>query len=253
MRVDFVHLHSSGRFDRSAAAVRDDLVAWLRDDAISLMTLTEFSRNRRRAVIEQLDGWSLFNGNEHSGADDCIIAWRTSTWELVKTESAVVSTKRSYRANGKLIPPQRVTSVLLLHKPTALTLLVSVSHLPSHVELDGRLRANLRAAVWRDATHRWQRHLVALRNQWQPTARLVVADWNVSIRGAWFRRYLRELFPVMSPVWRTPYPRRGTLGKRIIDVALISRRLVVAVRPRLLKQHRSSDHSALKTGLSWRQ
>lgn len=251
--MGFTYLHSSGRFDRTPAQVRNDLKAWLDDGAVSLMTFTEFKKNRRLAVLAEDPDWSYYNGAEKPGADDCVVMWRVDRWRLLKRESAVVSTKKSYTHDGRLIPPQRITSVLLEHIPTGLTLLVSVSHLSSHVEVAGGLRDSLRTAVWKDATRNWQRHLVELRRSWKPTARLVVADWNVNLRAPWFRAFLGRLFPAMRPVWKRPFPKRGTLGRRIIDIPLISRRLAVTAGPRLLRQHTSSDHTAFRVELGWRR
>lgn len=246
----FTYLHTSGRFDRSPASVKLDLAAWEADDTVSLETLTEYSANPRRAALVA-DGWEMFNGTEKPGADDCVIRWRTNTWRLMHSDVAVVSRVKTWRTNGKPIPPQYVASVLLWHLPTGRSLLVSVSHLPSHVEVAGGLRKSARSTKWRDAIRGWKRHLRTLRRQWKPGGRLIVADWNVSLRAPWFRRYLRFRFPAMHPVWTRPFPKRGTLGRRIIDVPLISRRLKVTHRPMLL-QHRSSDHTAFRTVLTWR-
>jgi hypothetical protein len=251
MSAHFTYLHSSGRFDRSPELVAEDLAAWLHDGEVSLLTFTEFKRRDRLHVIEELPGWALFNGVEDPGGDDCVVAWREDTWALRHSESAVVSTKRSYTHDGKLIPPQHVTTVLLYHRRSGRTLLVSASHLPSHVEVPGGLRSSLRSAVWRDATKTWQRVVRDYRRAWRPTARVLVADWNVSIRARWFRVYLGNLFPAMRPVWRSPFPRRGTLGGRIIDVALVSRRLGIA-SARVLGRHGSSDHRAFRVELSFR-
>lgn len=246
----FTYEHSSGRFDRSVASVRADLRAWEKDDSISLMSFTEFNLNPRRNALKAA-GWSLYNGTEKAGADDCVIRWRKDTWTLLHRESAVVSRKKSWRTNGRLIPPQHVTSVLLKHKPTGNTLLVSVAHLPSHVEVRGGLRDSHRTEVWRDSTTSWKRHIVSLRSHWHPTASIVTADWNVNLRASWFRAFLGNLFPGMRPVWSRPYPKRGTDGKRIIDVPLITQRLGVARCPVLL-QHKSSDHTAFRVVLKWK-
>lgn len=249
--MSFDYLHSSGRYDRKPGSVQNDLNFWLRGGEISLLTATEFKSNKRAAVIRDLPGWALYNGVEKPGGDDCVVAWRTSTWERLKVQSTVVSTKKSYRTNGSLIPPQRVTTVLLRHRATGKTLLVSVSHLPSHVEVSGGLRDSLRSAVWRDATRRWHAYTKERTRQWKPTARLLVADWNVSIKAKWFRVYLGNLFPALRPIWRSPYPARGTLGSRIIDTALVSRRLGV-VEARILGRHESSDHRAFRVRLAFR-
>lgn len=248
----FAYLHSSGRFDRPPAQVRLDLGVWLRDTSVSLLTLTEFKGNHRVAVLDEDPAWSLYNGEEKPGADDVVVVWRKDEWRLLETDSAVLSTKKSYSHTGHLIPPQRATTVLLEHRPTGHTLLVSVSHLSSHVEVPGGLRESLRSEVWKDATRSWHRHLRSLRKAWKPTARLVVADWNVNLRAPWFRVYLSRLFPAMRPVWQRPYPKRGTLRRRLIDIPLVSWRLAVTSGPRLLRQHVSSDHTAFRVGLGWR-
>lgn len=248
--MTFTYLHSSGRFSRTPASVKVDLAAWQADETITLETLTEFKGNpRRKALVE--DGWAMFNGVEKPGADDCVIRWRTDRWELLASDTAVVSRVRTWSTSGHEIPPQYVASVLLKDRATGHTLLVSISHLPSHVEVVGGLRANFNRSVrWRDAVRGWKRHLWVLRKQWKPTARLVVADWNMNLRTPWFRRYLAKTFPAMDPTWHRPLPRRGTLNRRIIDVPLVSRRLVVRGRPQFL-QHRSSDHTAFRTVLDW--
>lgn len=247
----FTYLHSSGRFDRSIASVQGDLAVWEGDGKVTLETFTEFSSNpRRRALIDE--GWALFNGKELPGADDCVIRWRTDTWKLLKTDTAVVSTVKTWRTNGKPIPPQYVTTILLEHLPTGETVLVSISHLPSHVEVAGGLRDSHRSVKWRDSIRGWKQHLRRLRRTWKPSARIVVSDWNVSYRSRWFRRFLRRTFPKMTSTWRDPLPMRGTHGRRIIDIALISGRLRLVRGPVMLR-HRSSDHTAFRMVLAFRR
>jgi hypothetical protein len=249
---DFGHLHTSGRFDRTPASQHADYDTWLRDAEIALITGTEVSKNSRYAVIRDMPGWGSYNGKQLHGADDVFVAWRDAEWSLLEVDVAIVSTVKTYRTNGSLIPPQYVTTVLLLHKLTGRTLQVSVSHLPSFVEISGHLRDNGRARKWLDATHRWKRQQVALAHRWQPSARMMVADWNVSLRGRWFRRYLAKVYPALRPTWVTPFPKTGTLGSRIIDVALINRGLRIVTKAKVLTQHKSSDHRAFKARLAFR-
>lgn len=251
--VKFDFLFMPGRFDRSPDSVEDDLEVWLRDGETSLAAGTEFGNNRRRAVLEALEGWDLYNGIEVPGGDDCFAAWKTNRWQLVKKASTVISTKKSYRTNGSLIPPQRVTDVLLLDKLSRRTLYLSVSHLSSHVEVEGGIRDSLRGAVWRDATRNWARHQRRMKRQWNPTGRMLVADWNVNWKRFWFRAYIHMLMPNFKSVWRKPYPTKGTLGSRLIDVAIFNiRRLALAEKARLLTRHESSDHRSFRAVLKWR-
>lgn len=247
------HLHTSGRFDRSPQSVKDDLEIWLRDGEVDLITATEFKGNRRRDVIANLPGWDLYNGVEKPGADDVLVAWKESRFELVKKQSTVVSTKKSYRTNGSLIPPQRVTDVLLLDKRTHRTLYVSVSHLSSHVEVAGGIRNSLRGAVWRESTRNWAKHQRQIQKQWRPSGRLLVADWNVNWKKLWFRNYIHLILPAFRSGWRKPWPARGTLGDRLIDIALFNwRRLALVKKAWVLTRHESSDHRAFREVLRWR-
>lgn len=247
------HLHTSGRFDRTPQSVRDDLEVWLRDDLVNLITATEFGKNTRRDVIANLPGWDMYNGVEKPGGDDCLVAWKDDRFDLLKKQSTIISTKKSYRTNGSLIPPQRVTDVLLYDKKARRTLYVSVSHLSSHVEVEGGIRNSLRGAVWRDATRNWARHQRQVKKLWQPTGRMLVADWNVDWKKAWFREYVHVIMPAFRSGWRKPYPARGTLGSRIIDLTIFHRRRLGLEKPAwLLRRHESSDHRAYREILRWR-
>jgi hypothetical protein len=253
MTASIDHLHTSGRFDRSPQSVRDDLALWLRDGAVNLITATEFAGRSRIAVLRELPGWEVYNGTERPGADDCAVVWRKDRWILVHSASKVVSTRKSYRTNGRLIPPQRVTEVLLLDRLTGRTLYVSVSHLSAHVEVSGGIRDSLRGKVWRDATRNWARHQRQIQRQWQPTGRLLVADWNVNWKRPWFRAYVATILPAFRARWHHPWPTQGTLGNRIIDVALFTwRRLWSAGKAWILSRHESSDHRAFRQQLIWR-
>jgi hypothetical protein len=248
----FTTIHTSGRFDRTPESVRGDLAAWLANDEVSLITATEFAADRRAEVFDELEGWSNFNGSEQGrGGDECLIAWRDDTWQLVHHDVSVISTVKAWSKTGHPWPPQYATTVLLLHRTACRTLQISVSHLPSHIEDGGRLRPGSRTARWLDATRQWKRQQRALARLWRPSARALVADWNFSFRVRWFRSYLGNLFPGLHPVWARPLPRLGTLARRLIDVMLVNRRLKVVV-VRVLHRHRSSDHRAFETTLAWR-
>lgn len=255
---EFGFLHTSGRYDEPPRDIVADFNTWLADAEIGLLSMTEVAKNSRYAVLRDRPGWGSYNGKERAGADDCAWGWREAEWQLLEVDVAVVSTLKSYRTNGTLIPPQYVVTVLLLHRLTGKTLQASLSHLPSHIQEGGHLRTNsdggltLRALKWRDATRRWKKQQLALARRWQPSARIMVADWNFDLRVRWFRRYLANLYPAFRPTFVAPFPSTGTLGRRIIDIALVNRGLRIVQKAKILVQHKSSDHRAFKMRLAFR-
>lgn len=87
-----------------------------------------------------------------------------------------------------------------------------VIHLPSGVEGLTGIRRNAQGRVWRDCIAGLQRLIATIDG---PV--IITGDWNVSLRRAWVRRFLRRAFPGF--VFRVPP--RGTHGRRAIDFSIV--------------------------------
>jgi hypothetical protein len=223
------HVHSSSRYNRSPASLAAS-IARLSPSA-DLMTLTEVARHARTRVVRRARGFTSYR----PGGTDVAIMWR-STW------------KRLAASSLKLAPGQRA-GLVLLQRPDGLRVLVSLAHLPSHVQYGDRWRPTVpnRLHTWRTAVRSWSRQIAAARARWHPDLVIVTADWNVDLRRSHWRRVVTGAFHALHLTWRPPFPRGGThAGRRIIDGTLTNAR----GRAHLAKDDRSSDHRPYREKLT---
>lgn len=225
------HIHSSGRYDRPDEAVRNALRRYA--SHADLITLTE-TQKRERNVL-RMDGWrvSKYSG---AGTGDPAILTDSRIWEVLLMWSHKLTDKEQRRGPGGPPPPHSLT-VLLRNKGNGKRLLVSVAHLPSHVEGDWRDRT-WRVQVWLEAHREWKRHVNWLRKRYRVKV-MMVADWNLDIKKRWVRAALKALHPRLKLTWREPFE-GGTHHNRIIDATVTSLRVLREAV--LFEDDASSDH-----------
>jgi hypothetical protein len=243
----FRHYHCSSRFDRSADALETDLDAWMADS--SLITLTEVDQNSKRAAMAE-KGWRFHNARDSAGpgADEAAILWKVAVWHR---KQVAVRRLISVRQQSKLAhKPQRpiwAASAVLKHAVSDQTLLVSVSHLPAHIQGNypaGHDAWAARKVAYTTAMSTWSEHVLALQRRHHPDAVLVCADWNLNLKEDWVREYLHHHWARcgLRPAW-TDFPTSGGSigGNRIIDGSYYDG-MKVAAEPDLGYRVRSSDH-----------
>lgn len=218
------HIHSSSRFDRSAASLHREAVRFSGADVV---TWTEVSaRGRKRAL--RVPGWQVWA----PVPTDVAVSFRVE-WRVVA--KGVFRPTRLWSSG----PLPRVFVAWMVLQRAGLRVLVMVSHLPSGVEWGRHWRgASSRVSQWQAAVRGWGvkwRRLVA---RFGPDVSVLTADWNVDVRlRVWRHRVVRS-FPGLSLSWRRPFPQGGTLGRRLVDASLSD----WSGRARLLRDDRSSDH-----------
>jgi hypothetical protein len=255
---EFRHIHCSSRFDRPAALLESDMDNW--QDASDLVTLTEISNDRLAATM-RAKGWDYFNAKKSQGQDECGVTWRTSMWGKTKSVTIKLNNDAYYRLDGRVADPVVSCSVVLKHRTSGHRLLVSVTHMPAHVEGFGGWRTTeykwqARKAAYLSSLKNWNVHVDDLIRKQKPDATLVIADWNLNLKQDWIRALLRQTFGDLKQAWQRfptsggslqggPVAPLGAPGKgyadRIIDGTLY-RGAVVSTEPNLMATVRSSDH-----------
>jgi hypothetical protein len=259
----FLHIHCSSRFDRSAASLEYDLDNWMAD--ASIITLTEVNNDARAAKLRE-KGWSYFNAKSGGGRDDGAIAWETATWR----RSAGVILKLTDHTFDRWYGAQNTNlwacTVVLNHVLSGHKLLVSVTHMPAHVEGAGGWRDDVsgwqaRKRAYLNALTNWSTHVADMTTKQKIDAQLICGDWNVSFKADWFRQILGNHWGAdYDLAWKTMPTDGGSLhsdkpgpagvpGKsykdRIIDGSLYNG-LKVTKDPVLMPRVSSSDHRPYK-------
>ena len=260
---EFNHIHCSSRFDRSAESLEAALDEWMKH--CSLITLTEVRRNYRAATMRE-KGWSYYNSPKENGSDDCAIAWKTEYWKRGWAGHRKLNNRAYYELSGRRCADIHCASVVLKRLSTGHKMLISVTHMPAHIEgADGwrSTAAHFRArkAAYLTSLANWNTHLDALEKRIRPDATMVVADWNLNLKEHWVRALLRDRFGKEYKQAWTRFPTDGgsleggpvgplrapgmSNGDRIIDGTLY-RGLKVTEHPILMARTRSSDHRPYK-------
>lgn len=228
-----VHVHSSSLYSRPPASLSHALAAYAGTGA-GLVTLTE-TTGRTGAL--RRPGWGAYSRPTRT---DTAIMWRRDRWRPVARWTTRLSPLRWYRPDGTR--PRPVAAVwAVLERRDGLRVLVSVAHMPPHVQMRDSWRPGVpyRTAAYRDAVDRWGHLVMAARHRYRPGMVLVVADWNTDLRRPVWRRYVAGHFPGLRITWARPLPRSGThRGGRLIDATLTDAR----GRAQLLPDDPSSDH-----------
>jgi len=258
--MTFSHIHCSSSHNRPAGQLERDLDDWMA--RFELITMTEIDNDNRSAKLRE-KGWGHYNARKSQGQDECAVAWDLGVWLRKWAGVRRLTDRRFYRENGKLAAPTHSCSVVLLHRSSGKRVLVSVTHLPAHVE--GRQGWNTTMAHWQGrkaaylgALHGWAVHVKDLERKHRTDGTLLVADWNLNLKHNWVRNLLMDVwgrpyhqawtrFPTAggSMSGGPPYPPLGApgvdTGDRIIDGSLY-RHLDVSLHPNLMARVPSSDH-----------
>ena len=260
---EFNHIHCSSRFDRSAESLEASLDRWMQD--CSLITLTEVRRNYRAATMRE-KGWAHFNSKKDNASDDCAIVWKTEYWSRGLAVTRKLNNRAYYELSGRRCADIHSASVVLRRKSSGHKMLVSVTHMPAHIEGAHGWRSDAahfraRKAAYLSSLANWNTHLDNLERRVRPDATLVVADWNLSLKEHWVRNLLHDRFgQEYRQAWTLfptdggsldggPLGPLGAPGKsnhdRIIDGS-VYKGLKVTHHPRLMPRDRSSDHRPYK-------
>lgn len=237
------HIHSSGRYDRSPASVARAVRQYAK--VCNLITLTEM-QDRERSNALKMDGWTVTKFYGPGDGDPALVS-KDSDWIVIQKWSHQLSKYEQRRGPGGPRPPHSLT-VLLRHRESNKKLLVSVVHLPSHVEGNWFDRFYWRVFVWKDCHKHWKENMIRLRRSHNAKV-MMVADWNLNFKRLVFRRLVKRLHPDLTLTWRKPFPRGGTHKRRIIDATLTNLR--VLHKARLIEDDASSDHRPYREVLFW--
>jgi hypothetical protein len=139
---------------------------------------------------------------------------------------------------------------VLKHKHSNNKIVVSVVHLPSSVEGQGRVEGG-RRDEWYEARRNWVRRVKQLRRKYDADAMMIIADWNIDLKRAWVRTLIKSLFPTWRWVWNE-FPNIGTHGNRLIDFTLIKGKLRIAKKPKIHRITGASDHRGYEEVLGFK-
>lgn len=262
---EFNHIHCSSRFDRTPASLEHDLDDWM--DECSLITLTEVAKDSRASTMRE-KGWSYYNARRDTGADECAIGWSNEYWSRGWAGARKLTNTRFYNLVGTPCRPIYSATTMLKRRSSGHKLLVSVTHMPAHVEGPYHWRTSAyawqaRKKAYLEALRSWNTHISAQVRQRNPDAVMIVSDWNLSLKEDWVRDLLRDRFDGYKHAWQR-FPTTGSsltqeggstawhpLGNsdhdRIIDGTLY-KGLKVTREPNLMPRVRSSDHRPYKEG-----
>lgn len=260
---EFTHIHCSSRYDRKADELESDLDDWMGKS--SIITLTEVDMPRAKGRMRE-KGWGHYNYPKPDGQDEAAILWRTDTWKWQAGWVRKLNNKVFYNLQGKPADPIYAASVVLRHNRTGHRLLVSVAHLPAHVE--GKNQWNTDAAKWKarknaylSSLRAWSGHISDQDRKRRADGVLVVADWNLNLKEHWVRAMLKDHWTAKYIQAWTKFPTEGgslsggpvgplgapgkSSGDRIIDGSLY-RDLKIDVHPDLMARVDSSKHRPYK-------
>lgn len=234
------HIHSSGRFDRPREAIDADLDRWT--PHADVITMTEIADPQRAAALER-PGWDHRRGIGNPATRECAILWRADAFTLVA--GAVVPLTKA-TGNARLSWPLCATTVVLRDNTTGGTILLSVAHLPAHVEGRTGWRAiPARIRIYTEAVRGWRTHIEAMRTQHKPDGTWAGGDWNINTRRPIFRAWLKHQW--RGTGLRAVFPDHGTHGTRPIDGGMTD--MDVEDGPDAITAE-ASDHKAVRETLT---
>ncbi|HEY0965078.1 MAG TPA: hypothetical protein VGE13_01215, partial [Candidatus Saccharimonadales bacterium] len=233
-----VHLHSSGRFDRSVSQWRKDLQKFKQKYTPSVITLTETASNRSRVISWK--GWSHTNG-------ETSVAWDTAVWKKTNSEIQELAPNTPSRL------PSKVSIVILQDRTTKTKWLWAVTHVPASVDGgNGVFRVHddknsdefIRSQVtkWKAVMRHLPTIIAASLKKYNIKRQnsIITADWNVNVAQSGWRQKMKTYFPnykLSNPRGSAP-----THGDRTIDASLVANE-VTASNWRGLGVIPSSDHN----------
>ncbi len=222
-----VHLHTSGRFDRSWVAWLRDIRRTIRATRATVVTATE-TRNRDRALLPFFAWRRLSRG-------DAAVAWNRRVWRYVDHRAVRVGADSGYyKVSIAML-------VVLHHRKTGERWLFGSWHAPVVKPGARDLDAGRRVYDQADSIHAV---ICELADAHGVDARVMSGDWNEPLTVPAERAKLQRLFHTMRVAVPLGYRGPGTGQNRIsvIDGALVSARVEVDDW-RVLDRIGSSDHS----------
>lgn len=226
------HIHSSSRFDRSALSLVRAVAYYIL--FADLLTFTEVANDRRAQALRAL-GWRRIQMIGKPGVDECAVMFLRLKWRYVTHNVTLLSQQKL--ANGRWL---YALTVELEHRRTKQRLLVSVTHLPAHIQGPGRIEQDAQGRIYTAAVKTWHNFLMVSRRP--GLSIMAVADWNLDVRLSWVREWLTRMFIGLRSSWGArsrPLPEDGTHGSRLIDD---TRSNMTLYRIDLLRDDDSSDH-----------
>lgn len=234
----FVHLHSSGRYDRSWRRWWRDLGRLIRALGVSVITATE-TRNRHRALLRP--GW------RRRSAGDAAVGWRTRRWRYVAHLAVRVAPDAGY------FKPSIAMLVVLHDRRHDVRWIHGAWHAPVIKDGPEQARDEVAGRAVYAAAVDIHDAILDLIAEHDVDAVNLGGDWNERLTNPADRQMLRGLFPSLHVAVPRNYRGPGTGESRIsvIDGSLVSARVEVddwRVLPRIA----SSDHSPVAQTLSLR-
>lgn len=242
----FRHVHSSSRFSVAPTVLEKYLDEYMAD--ADLITITEIDKNSRARRLSER-GWASVFGDK-GPRDDCGIAWRTSLFTKVWAETLTLSTARYMNERGWEADTTE-GAFAVLEDSSGQRIVVGVAHMPHGMQTELR-NNNPRSDVARafiKISAAFRDRAAALAKRFGAKATMLVADWNLNIKAAWVRAWFRLYARGFKTNWTRPFPRLGSHGDQIIDVALLHR-IKLLNRPHLRRHDPSSDHTAWREVLA---
>ncbi len=242
--------HASGWYGSRLPLFRRDLILWMR--LHSIVTLTEASDPARRKALWH-KGWTVTAGRGE-GDGECAVLSNRRVWKRLERRTHPLTDGGGAL---RLSAPLNCTTGVYELRGKGKRLIVSVAHLPAHVETelrewvksDHRNPLDAQALAWVEAVKAWGLHIERMRELYPDADVWAVADWNLDLRQAWARDLIRDLMEPAGDDLRFAYPERGTLdgSKRTIDAALTS----LQVDDVRAENAGASDHRAVVFRTRW--
>lgn len=231
----FVHLHSSGRYDRSPESLGRAVARYIKD--ADLVTFTEVEYENREKVLRKVVGWGCATG-DISPRNDAGIIWDNSVWRLIAEGNEVIA---DVAAAGQ--KPVSATWAVLEHKPSTKTVIVIALHAPSDVEGGNGLKRTQRVTAWWSVANGVRKLWKKISGEYSTDGILVAADWNVNLKKLWVRTLFKTTYPSFALVWSGKhFPKDGTHHSRIIDFTLVRGAVKRLHNPKVYRDDDSSDH-----------
>lgn len=235
--AEFVHVHASGRFDATLADVKTDWDNFRTMRGVRLVTGTEHGSGDHDAAF-RADGWKGYRGRE------CVVMWRTDTFEQAREPSFRPIGKNTFRRGTNRDARVWLTSVQLRHIETNRVVMVRVCHMPAKVQDGERFRFSeaRNVAAWSASLALWGRRARRSARHHPRAAQINAADWNLDLRRRHWRTVIGSALGQRC-AWGKHMPDGGTLGRRLVDGAFY--RLLRVLDARVLPKCKSSDHKPI--------
>lgn len=232
--------HSSGLHSVEPAALKAALTKQLADEP-DFLSLTEMMSEARAAVLDDFPAYAVARARGAEGQDECAALLKRSTLPDFTFDAVRLSELPIPRRSGKFCDALVIKVDDSAIGPAHTRIIV---HLPSGVEDDLRDGAGgvegAQARVYRDAIEGLKRLVASIAG---PV--VITGDWNLDLRKAWVREYLKRHFPEFVPTWGAgDLPELGTHGARVIDFSLVRGFSVTAAH--VVPDFGASDHRAIR-------